>query len=290
MNKRYKQKELKKFLQNNKVSLAGLIETRVKENNTSATINSIAAGWKCFNNYKDIVNIWIIWDDSWYDVKLIASSAQMIHCYIQERSKGYQFNLTVVYGFNTIEQRKNRLAGAPINENEIKDFSNCVKVMGINELQWKGNYYTWNNKQSGNARISSRIDRAFGNDAWMDKWGHVILKYGNPGVSDHSPMQLMLHQGYQQIEDARTELAEVQNQLGNQAKHKLVGKEKELLTKLEKWSMLEENALRQKARAKWIKLGYENNKYFSSVIKERNNKKSIRSLMSLDGRMLHEPQ
>ena len=247
---------------------------------------------------------------------------------------------------------KDRLAGAPINENEIKDFSNCVKVMGINELQWKGNYYTWNNKQSGNARISSRIDRAFGNDAWMDKWGHVILEYGNTGVSDHSPMQLMLHQGYQQvrvnfkffnvriehesfldlvetvwkkekekdsmkmvwnklkalqhvlkqlnnsefkfiskqIEDARTELAEVQNQLGNQAKHKLVGKEKELLTKLEKWSMLEENALRQKARAKWIKLGYENNKYFSSVIKERNNKKSIRSLMSLDGRLLSEPQ
>ena len=54
--------------------------------------------------------------------------------------------------------------------------------------------------------------------------------------------------------------------------------------------MLEENALKQKARAKWIKLGDANNKYFSSVIKERNNKKSIRSLMSLDGRMLHEPQ
>ena len=122
----------------------------------------------------------------------------------------------------------------------------------------------------------------------MDKWGHVILEYGNPGVSDHSPMQLMLHQGYQQvranfkffnvwiehesflelmetvwkkekgkdlmkmvwnklkalqhilkhlnnsefkfiskqIEDARTELAEVQNQLGNHAKDELVGKKK----------------------------------------------------------------
>ena len=231
MNKRYKQKEIKQFLLNNKVSLAGLIETRVKENNTSTTINSIAAGWKCLNNYKDDVNgrIWIIWDDSWYEVKMIASSAQMIHCYIQERSKGYQFNLTVVYGFNTIEQRKSmwdemnkmgqsvilpwliagdfnasmspkdRLAGAPVTENEIKDFSNCVKVMGINELQWKGNYYTWNNKQNGNARISSRIDRAFGNDAWMEKWGHVIVEYDNPGVSDHSPMQLMLHQGYQQV-------------------------------------------------------------------------------------------
>ena len=119
----------------------------------------------------------------------------MIHCHINKRSKGYQFNLTVVYGFNTIEQMKSlwtdmnkmvqnviypwliigdfnailspkdRLAGAPVYVNEIKDFADCVKAMGIHELQWKGSYYTWNNKQIGNARISSKIDRAFGNDA-----------------------------------------------------------------------------------------------------------------------------
>ena len=105
MNNRYKQKEIKLFLQLNIVSLAGLIETRVKEVNAKTTINGIAPGWKSLNNYKEAVNgrIWIIWDDSWYDVNLITSSAQMIHCHINERSKGYQFNLTVVYGFNTIE-------------------------------------------------------------------------------------------------------------------------------------------------------------------------------------------
>ena len=100
----------------------------------------------------------------------------MIRCHINERSKGYQLNLTVVYGFNTLEQRKNlwndlkmlgqsvsypwliigdfnailspkdRLAGAPITLNEIKDFEECVKDMGITEVQWKGNYYTWTNK------------------------------------------------------------------------------------------------------------------------------------------------
>nr|XP_010314882.1 uncharacterized protein LOC101268668 [Solanum lycopersicum] len=54
--------------------------------------------------------------------------------------------------------------------------------------------------------------------------------------------------------------------------------------------MLEENALRQKARARWITLGDTNNKYFSAVIKERNQKKHIRSILSLDGKMLYEPQ
>ena len=64
--------------------------------------------------------------------------------------------------------------------------------MEVTELQWKGNYYTWNNKQCGEDRISSRIGRAFGNDEWMDKWGHVIIEYGNPNISDHSPMMIIL--------------------------------------------------------------------------------------------------
>jgi len=69
--------------------------------------------------------------------------------------------------------------------NEVRDFAECVKDIGITELQWKGNYYALTNKQHGNDRISSRIDRVFGNDEWMEKWGHVIIEYGNQGISDH---------------------------------------------------------------------------------------------------------
>ena len=114
----------------------------------------------------------MIWDDNWYEVKKITSSAQMLHCQVNERSKGYQFILTVVYGLSTPEQRKSlwkemetlakgisqpwllvgdfnvilsakdRLAGLPVAINEIKDFGECVRDMGVNALQWAGNYYT----------------------------------------------------------------------------------------------------------------------------------------------------
>ena len=63
-----------------------------------------------------------------------------------------------------------------------------------------------------------------------------------------------------------------------------------MLIKLEKWSLIEESALRQKSRIKWIQLGDENNKYISSVIKERTQKKQVRSIMSLNGQMLYDPQ
>ena len=92
----------------NKVCLAGLVETRVKNNKLSSVLRGIAPGWQVLHNYEDSANgrIWVIWDDNWYEVKKISSSAQMLHCQVNERSKGYQIMLTVVYGLNTAEQRK----------------------------------------------------------------------------------------------------------------------------------------------------------------------------------------
>ena len=62
MNKRYKQKEIKLLLQQNKTSLARLIETRFKEVNIKATLKVIALGWRVMHNYKKAANgrIWII--------------------------------------------------------------------------------------------------------------------------------------------------------------------------------------------------------------------------------------
>nr|XP_019069479.1 uncharacterized protein LOC109120276 [Solanum lycopersicum] len=222
----------------------------------------------------------MVWDDNWYEVRMITSSAQLLHCQVNDRSKNYQFIVTIVYGFNTVEQRKSlwqemktisqgvtqpwliagdfnailstkdRLNGGQVTRNEIQDFGDCVRDMEITKLQWKGNYYTWNNKQCGEDRIASRIDRVFGNDEWMDKWGHVITEYGNPNISDHIPMMITLQKAHyfmDKIEMARVEIANVQDQLKEKVTDELVGMEKELLIKLEKWSMVEESALRQKS-------------------------------------------
>jgi len=94
----------------------------------------------------------------------------------------------------------------------------------------------------------------------------------------------------QQIEKARYELSRIQEELYDQATNDLVEQEKEILMKLEKWSMIEESALRQKLRTRWIQLGDTNNKYFSVIIKERTQKKKIICITSLTGQILYEPQ
>ncbi|KAM3325605.1 hypothetical protein P3S67_000730 [Capsicum chacoense] len=60
-----------------------------------------------------------------------------------------------------------------------------------------------------------------------------------------------------------------------------------IIQKIEKWPLLEESALQQKARTKWIKLGDCNTKDFAAVSKKRT-KKRIDTLTTLYGQKLIE--
>ncbi|KAH0773890.1 hypothetical protein KY290_011027 [Solanum tuberosum] len=90
------------------------------------------------------------------------------------------------------------------------------------------------------------------------------------------------------LSKARMDIQQVQNQLTRNGSDTLILLEKKILQDLEKWSNIEESALKQKSRAKWIQLGDGNNQYFSAVIKERVNMKQILILTSLTGVILSE--
>nr|XP_016447535.1 PREDICTED: uncharacterized protein LOC107772550 [Nicotiana tabacum] len=93
----------------------------------------------------------------------------------------------------------------------------------------------------------------------------------------------------QKIERDRVDLINVQERICTQCIDDLLIEERSLMQNLEKWDLPEEGALKQKARAKWIKLGDSNSKYFTAVIKERQHKNQIVELTSLTGDKLTDP-
>ncbi|XP_059277758.1 uncharacterized protein LOC132031905 [Lycium ferocissimum] len=93
--------------------------------------------------------------------------------------------------FNALLYSQDRLYGNPVQFTEVKEFNDCMQDLSLTELNWRGDYYTWSNKQHGDERICSRLDRAIGNFEWMLNWGHLTLEYGVPNVS--STMQ---HQSF----------------------------------------------------------------------------------------------
>ncbi|XP_059277748.1 uncharacterized protein LOC132031893 [Lycium ferocissimum] len=176
----------------------GLIETRVKQHNAQAISKCIAPGWGHANNYSAACNgrIWVVWDPNYYTVIILRVEDQLIHCLVQNASEVNCY-LTIIYGFNSIEQRRtlwgylkdiaqglnspwaicgdfnallfaqDRLSGNPVQFAEIKDFAKCLQETHLNELSWRGDYFTWTNKRKTVDRVCSRLDRAFGNHEWI---------------------------------------------------------------------------------------------------------------------------
>lgn len=107
-NKRYKQKELRKYLREKHITLAGLTETRVKEHKAHNVANVVAPNWGLQNNYHSASNgrIWMLWDTSIYILDKLREDTQLLHYQITMKATGITCVLTVIYGYNICEQMR----------------------------------------------------------------------------------------------------------------------------------------------------------------------------------------
>ncbi|XP_075103713.1 uncharacterized protein LOC142178282 [Nicotiana tabacum] len=118
---------------------------------------------------------------------MMNQSAQAMHCDVRGRKNQMNCLMTVSYGFNIIEVRKpmwvhlQNLATQIIKPWLIwGDFNSVLNV----QERLHGNPVT--------NRVFSRIDRAIGNDEWMNTFGHMEVDYKIPFISDHAPMMITL--------------------------------------------------------------------------------------------------
>ncbi|XP_075108929.1 uncharacterized protein LOC142180761 [Nicotiana tabacum] len=218
LNKPYKQKELKNFLQKNKIDILGCLETRVKEKKAKKILYKAAKDWGYCCNYTKAENgrIWVLWKTN-LSVNIVQVHEQFIHYKVSDSVIGYQIMLTVVYARNKLQERTSlwcdlqlvggqvqipwlisgdfnnvlttddRL-GQPVTMNEVKEFKDCIDSIQLTPLKTKGCFYSWCNKQHADDKVYSKIDKAFGNFEWIKEYGHVEADCLDPGVSDHSPI------------------------------------------------------------------------------------------------------
>ncbi|XP_019256484.1 PREDICTED: uncharacterized protein LOC109234895 [Nicotiana attenuata] len=333
-NKRYKQKELGTYIKENNIKLVGLVETRVKKEKATQISQLVTPGWQAQYNYEYAINggIWILWDPQSYDITVLGKSAQTIHGRVVRRHHNINCLMTVVYGFNTIEERK-------------PSWQQLKTDAPQNTEPW----IIWGDFNSqGSDRVYSRIDRALGNDEWMQEYGHMEAEYRLPFISDHAPMVISIRRQVpngkipfrffnvwaehprfmplveevwkeqqdqdsmkniwqklkilkpllkqlnnsefkgitDKLESTRSLLQDIQAQISKGYLDKLANEEKQVLEYLEKWSLIEESILQQKARATWLRLGDANSKYFSAIMKEKRQRKVITELQDCFGNKL----
>ncbi|XP_043697153.1 uncharacterized protein LOC122647926, partial [Telopea speciosissima] len=174
---------------------------------------------------------------------------------------------------------------------------------------------TWNNRQSGDARICCKLDRVLVNLAWVDFFRSSEATFYPPGLSDHSLVVLavleeanfgpkpfrffeawigrdgydeMVREGWEQPA-AEADLFQIQCNLGDHPDNQnLVLLESQAKVKLWEALAIEEKFLREKSRVKHIQLGDGNNSFFHKSMICRQNRKHILEIQGEGGDMVKD--
>ncbi|KAL2929428.1 Retinoblastoma-associated protein [Bienertia sinuspersici] len=60
----------------------------------------------------------------------------------------------------------------------------------FDDISCGGNFFTWSNKQDGDERVFSKIDRVTANERWLDSYSKAHSLFVSEGPSDHCPAHI----------------------------------------------------------------------------------------------------
>ncbi|XP_043697412.1 uncharacterized protein LOC122648227, partial [Telopea speciosissima] len=331
---------IKKVCKDHQAKLVCLLETKVKVDNCGAIFENFISDWKYVHNGEvdNTIQIWLGWDPSFLNVEEIQKTKQFIHAKVSIWGTVVSFLCTVVYAQNTVAGRKDlwedvgrlasaiatpwavlgcfnvirnhneKIGGDPIRFEAIDDFNTFIEDSGLIDLKWKGEAMTWNNRQSGDARICCKLDRVMVNLAWMDVFRTSEAVFHPPGLSDHSPIVVAVldeanfgpkpfrffeawigRDGFDDMA-AQAELHQSQCNLRDHPDDpNLVSLETQAKVKLWEALAIEEKFLKEKSRVKHIQLGDGNNSFFHKSMLCRQNRSHILEITGEGGDIVKDP-
>ncbi|XP_048490011.1 uncharacterized protein LOC125491972 [Beta vulgaris subsp. vulgaris] len=200
-----KQKDVLRSIQKHSILLVGLLKTKVKACHLGNLYQNVFNSW-CFTfniGYHPGGRVVLAWNHGVFSVSIIHSTDQFIHCYVQPISGRTSFFCTFIYAYNESARRESLWAdlrnvktkelwlimgdlncvrhvheriGAPVRSGEMEAINRCMIECGLDDVRSSGYYLTWNNKQQGNVRVFSKLDRIMENEAWLNE-GKKPFKY-----------------------------------------------------------------------------------------------------------------
>ncbi|XP_060964143.1 uncharacterized protein LOC133033437 [Cannabis sativa] len=214
MNKKDKQRDILDVCRENKVGFAALFETKVKHQKVVDDVVNNFPNLEIFSSEIISRRILLLWQRKFVSVDILIEDPQLIHCKVRIRGLQIAFFVTAVYGFNSINERKDlwsklqslgqnvepwvifgdfnamfryndRTGGNPVSAKDIEDAQQWLSNGEVEEFKCAGSHNTWSNKHDVGDRIYSKLDRVFTNSSWYQSFPNTdaIFKWDN--VSDH---------------------------------------------------------------------------------------------------------
>ena len=222
LNQPQKQREIVRLIQEFKIDVIGIIETKVKLVNQDKIHNNMISHWHYVTNCQtdSIGRIWVGWNPNKIKLTVLISNSQLMHVQIDNLDLSVTFFASFIYGLHTVQDRRSlwrdlKICAASIgllpwiclgdfnvilNPNEVfgsnpgrdqgaEEFNDCVNASCLVDLRYSGCFFTWNNRRSvADHIIKKKLDRALVNQGWLDKFPTAYAEFLQSGISDHSPI------------------------------------------------------------------------------------------------------
>jgi exonuclease III len=92
--------------------------------------------------------------------------------------------------FNAITASVDKCGGRPFHSNFDNCFTRFINSMGMIDLGFSGNPYTWSNNRQGFGLIKERLDRAIASFSWIQSFPNFSVTHLPAYSSDHNPLIL----------------------------------------------------------------------------------------------------
>ncbi|XP_062103395.1 uncharacterized protein LOC133814454 [Humulus lupulus] len=215
MNKKEKQKAILDVCKENKVGFGALFETKVKNEKLQEVFVNNFHNWDYFSSSITAGRILVLWQAKFVKVEILLEDSQLVHCRVKVCGQQEVFYATVVYGSNSMGERKHlwdklasighlkhpwiifgdfnamfsfhdRNGGRQIVAKDFSDAQNWLALGQVDEFKCSGAHFTWSNKHEVGDRIYSKLDRVFINDYWLDIFPKSEACFKWDYISDHS--------------------------------------------------------------------------------------------------------
>lgn len=192
----HKHMEVSEFVRRHGIDIVGLLDTRVQYSKMLQVMNNCLPRWEIETNYSlcSTGKIWVCWQGGFDRVACVNKDEQQITLEFT-KINGDRFCVTMVYAstnmvmrrelrnaliaiegsmtvqwvvigdFNLILNLQERVGGPDIQPYHFVNFLDCVNIIKLSNMRYRGNFLTCNNRQEN--RIACKLDRVLTNTLWM---------------------------------------------------------------------------------------------------------------------------
>ncbi|GJT15613.1 RNA-directed DNA polymerase, eukaryota, reverse transcriptase zinc-binding domain protein [Tanacetum coccineum] len=234
-----KQKEVRKFMEDEKVSICAIIETRIKSKKLQEIGDGTFRQWEWINNMRYCdkgCKIIMGWDSDKVNLNMLHCCKQSILCRIEDKKGKLLVFCFIVYAANkgnervnlwkelslykrivtdhpwcimgdmnvTLDLKEHTARGSSMTK-DMQDFKDCVNLIKVEDIASSGLFYTWTKnlkkiKQGDNSGILKKLDRVMRNEAFVGEYSLAHAIFLPYLISDHCPMILVMPNTIQERE------------------------------------------------------------------------------------------